>query len=190
MKKLVLVVSILFSQTLFADWVLNEKLSSLSFVTTKNASVTEKHTFKKMEGSLNPDGLANLTIKLDSVETGVPIRNDRMKELLFQVDRFPEAVVELKVDKKQLDSLKLGQIIDLPVGANLKLHGIEQAIEAKLRVIKLVNEGLTVSTAEPILLNTDLFGLKAGVEKLREIVNLQSITGVVPVTLNLVFDLQ
>jgi polyisoprenoid-binding protein YceI len=190
MKKLALIVLVLFAPTAFADWVLNQKLSSLSFLTTKNASVTEKHTFNKMSGSLSDEGLAKLVIQLNSVETGVPIRNERMKELLFQIERFPEALVELKFDKTKLDSLKAGQMMDLPVTANLKLHGIERSMDANLRIIKLTNAQVSVTTVEPIIMNTEWFGLQAGVEKLREIVNLQSITGAVPVTLSLVYNLQ
>lgn len=190
MKKLLLIMLLLFVPNAFADWVLDRQLSSLSFLSTKNQNVSERHTFKEMTGGLSADGVAKLAISLKSVETGVPIRNDRMKELLFQIDRFPEAVVELNFEMNQLNSLKPGYLVDLPVTAKLKLHGVEQALEATLRVIRLANNQVSVATVEPIILNTDKFGLQAGIEKLREIVNLQSISSAVPVTLSLVFKLQ
>lgn len=188
MKTLMSLLLIVFAPCVFADWQLNQQFSKLNFISTKNSSVTEVHSFGKMAGSLSAEGRANLVIELGSVETGVTIRNERMKELLFQTERYPEAQVELEFDKNRLASLKAGQMMDMPINANLKLHGISRPVEGKFRVIKLFNKQIVVTTIEPLILNTDWFDLQEGIEKLREIVNLQSITATVPVTLNLVFD--
>ncbi|GAB4261746.1 MAG: hypothetical protein Kow0065_12350 [Methylomicrobium sp.] len=171
-----------------ADWVLNSKQSKFNFMTTKNASVTEKHVFEKITGSISSGAIATLKIDLASVETGVPIRNERMQELLFEVGRFQEAVVTLKPNRTQLDALKAGEFFDQPVSANLNLHGMENSVDANLRIVKLADGGLLVTTIAPIVFNPELFGMKNGIEKLRNIANLQSITSLVPVTFSLVFD--
>ncbi|MGR9117210.1 MAG: YceI family protein [Gammaproteobacteria bacterium] len=188
MKKIFFVVLFLVSQVSVADWRLNDKVSALSFISTKNASVTEVHSFKELSGSVKDNGEAMLKIGLESVETNIPIRNDRMKQFLFETDRFKEAMVELKVDPAKIKELAVGEWVDMPVKAKLALHGVTQEIDAKLRVVKMQNNGIVVSTIEPVILSIDMFGLQSGLEKLKEIAKLGSITTTVPVALNLAFE--
>ena len=143
-----------------------------------------------MSGTLTNEGDAKLIIELKSVETNIPVRNDRMKQFLFEVDRFPEALVELKIDKNKLSTLNTGAAVDMNVKAMLKLHGGTQDLTAKLRVVKIQDNALQVTTMEPVVLNLVPLGLQAGLDKLKEIAKLDSITATVPVTLTLVFNRQ
>ena len=113
-----------------------------------------------------------------------------MKQFLFEVDRFPEALVELKIDKNKLSTLNTGAAVDMNVKAMLKLHGGTQDLTAKLRVVKIQDNALQVTTMEPVVLNLVPLGLQAGLDKLKEIAKLDSITATVPVTLTLVFNRQ
>ena len=188
MRKVIFAVLLSMTQMSVADWGLNNKASTLSFISTKNASVTEVHTFKELSGSVKNNGKAVLRISLDSVETNIPIRNDRMKQFLFETDRFKDATVELQVDPEKIQSLEAGVSADVPVKGKLNLHGITQEIEARLRVVKMKNNGLEVSTVEPILVSAGLYGMQSGLDKLKEIAKLTSITTTVPVAMNLVFE--
>ena len=190
MRKIIFAVLCLMAQWAVADWQLNNKASTLNFISTKNASVTEVHTFKKLSGGVKNNGEAILNISLDSVETNIPIRNERLKQFLFEIDVSSEASVVLDIDPDKVQALAPGSQIDLPVKAKLSLHGVSQAIDTRLRVVKLQNNGIAVSTTAPIILSTGAFGFQSGLDKLKEIAKLDSITTAVPVTMNLVFDWQ
>ena len=82
----------------FSDWELVNDDSHLNFVSFKAVDFAEIHSFKEMSGSIDSNGKANLVINLDSLETLIPIRNERMRNLLFETQIFPTANFYLQVD--------------------------------------------------------------------------------------------
>ena len=171
-----------------ADWTLDEQASKLYFLSTKNLSKTEVHTFKTITGSFTDAGQANIFIDLSSVETNIPVRNERMQKLLFEVANFPKAEISLTVDSNKLSALTPGAATVVRVEANLSLHGIRKPVIANLLVTGLQKGGLMAATQAPILLSLEDFGLVDGIEKLRTLAKLDSIDLKVPVTFTLVFD--
>ena len=64
------------------NWKLITDESAISFVSIKKGSIAEAHTFTDFSGVLD-HGKASVTIKADSIDTMVPIRNERAREFLF-----------------------------------------------------------------------------------------------------------
>lgn len=62
----------------YADWDLDSAGSQLHFMSVKADSVAKLHTFRTLSGSLSKSGEAKLIIDLNSVDTYVPIRDERM----------------------------------------------------------------------------------------------------------------
>ena len=89
----------------WAQWTLDNDRSRLSFISTKAGDIAEVHYFKNLSGTLLESGDAQVSVKLASVETLIPIRNQRMQTFLFQSDIFPEATLRTNVDP--FDSLGL-----------------------------------------------------------------------------------
>ncbi len=82
LQKSLLLSALCFSASqVYADWQLEADQSHIHFVSIKKAQVGEVHTFKQLSGSIDESGKAAITIQLDSVETQVPIRNERMREM-------------------------------------------------------------------------------------------------------------
>lgn len=179
---------LLLAQVSWADWVLRSDASSVTFLSTKNARITETHGFGKIAGHIAAEGAATLTIDLASVETQIPIRNERMRDMLFEVAKFPEAQVRLQLDAAALQQLSVGTLRTWPVQAKLSLHGVTQSINTELLVVGLAQGGVFVTTPQPILLTVDDYGLKAGLSALQTVAKLDSITPVVPVMLSLIFE--
>lgn len=168
-----------------AQWSLVNEASEFHFISIKKTSVAEIHQFKKLAGEVDATGAIRLAIDLASVETGVPVRNERLQAMFFDVAQFPVALFEGHADVSTLGRLKPGMSADLDVAGKLTLHGQSQEVKAALRAVALTHGRLLVTTRAPILLNAEAFGLAAGVEKLREIVSLPSISATVPVTFSL-----
>lgn len=168
-------------------WQLAADQSNVGFVSVKAGDVGEAHSFKTLEGSVAPDGAVNIGIDLASVDTGVDIRNQRMRDMLFEVTGFPKATLSAKIDPAAVSALKPGERKALAVPVTLDLHGTTNTIEARLMVTRLAGNSMLVETASPLIIDAGAVGLGAGVEKLRAVANLPAISAAVPVTASLVF---
>ena len=171
-----------------AEWSLDSKNSSLSFVSVKNGILAEIHEFKELEGAIDGTGTAVLTIDLDSVDTLIPIRDERMRKMLFDTSSFPEATVEVQLDNEILADLAASSGTEIEVFGTVTIKGKSQRMSAKVQVSALQDGGVMVSTVKPVLVGANQFNLISGLEALRAIAGLTSITPVSPVTFNLAFQ--
>ena len=181
----VCLLSLLFSAGTVAATLVGEK-SGVRFVSVKNASVAEVHHFSGLSGTLSEEGRVTVSIPLVDVETMIPIRNERMRELFFETVSFPAAVIEADIDMAAINALTSGDYLTMTVLFRLSLHGKEQMLETSVGVARLGDE-LHVDTLQPLIINAGSFGLVEGVERLREVAGLHSISTAVPVTASLVF---
>jgi polyisoprenoid-binding protein YceI len=171
----------------WAQWELDNSRSVVNFVTVKNASVGEIHSFSSLVGYIGAAGKVQLTISLDSVETLVPIRNERMRELLFETVQFPAATISAQLEPALLAAAAEGGVLTADVPITLTLHGQEKALSMPVVVVAEGDGRLRVFSARPVLVNAGDFGLEAGVAALQKIAGLQSISNAIPVTLHLLF---
>ncbi len=171
-----------------AGWQLNNDLSRLSFVSIKATDIGEVHSFKRLEGTLSDEGEVKVSIDLASVETLIPIRNERMQELLFETGVFPSAAITAKVDARALSQLAVGNAQVLAVEASLNLKGASLPVTLQMIAARVSNQRLMVSSLQPVLVSARSVGLSEGVEKLREIAGLPNISQAVPVSVVLTFD--
>lgn len=169
------------------DWRLVEDASQLSFVSIKNNAVTEVHRFHSLSGSVSEQGDASLSVDLNSVDTGIEIRDQRLRELLFETTLHPQAEVSLKLDPAQISTLEPGQFKVLDSKATLALHGLSMTVPASLRVSRLDARHWLVTSEQPVIVNAAQFNLLEGLEKLREVAGLKAIGAGSPVTFSLLF---
>ncbi|WP_042146639.1 MULTISPECIES: YceI family protein [unclassified Pseudoalteromonas] len=171
----------LFSTASFANWNLNNELSRVNFVSVKKNEIGESHYFKKLNASINDVGQFNLEINLTSVETLIPIRNERMQKFLFNTEVFPK--LNLTSDlSKQLKSLKKGQSAILKTQADLALNGINKLISLEVLATQQSNGDIVVASFMPVIINPADYNLTTGIDKLQELAKLPSITHSVPVS--------
>ncbi|HBW83674.1 MAG TPA: YceI family protein [Gammaproteobacteria bacterium] len=177
----------IFSAAASAQWTLNNEASTLSFVTVKADHVAEVHTFDELSGAIQEDGQVLIEIALASVNTLVPIRNERMQSMLFETDLFPRGSITAQINTDQLANMALGSSETMGVDFSLELHNQTQTYNATVLVSRQEN-GLMATTLKPIVVNAGSFDLVSGVESLREVAGLPSISRAVPVSFTVVFD--
>lgn len=189
MKRFYLAVSLFLCFVPFANakWQLDNTGSFLSFVSVKKGNIAEAHTFKQLAGNINKQGKATLQIELASVDTLIEIRNERMRNLLFETELFPKALFVADIDMAAVKALANGATKTLTLKGSLALHGNKKDITTEVSVSRLDDNSLLVSSRKPILLNAQDFALEKGVEKLREVALLPSISTAVPVSFTLLF---
>jgi hypothetical protein len=170
-----------------ADWTLDGERSQLHFISIKAANIAEVHHFQRMSGAIDANSELKLNIALASVDTGIEIRDDRMREFLFESDLFPQATITAGINAKALANLEVGEGSSVNVPAKLRIKDREIDIEISALALKLNARTLVVTSQQPLLLNTAALGLDAGVEKLRELAGLPSISQAVPASFVLTF---
>lgn len=171
-----------------AGWSLDASESTLYYVTSKAASVSEVNSFAQLSGAIADDGVANVSIHLGSVDTAIDIRNERMREIVFQVNNYPLATVSINTDGDMLSSLAAGESRMVSYDAVIDLHGVTQQLPIDIVVTGQQDGGLLVSLVKPLIVNAALFELADAVEQLREIAGLPSINNNVVVDFTLQFD--
>ena len=170
-----------------AHWELDNNSSTLSFVTVKADHVGEVHTFDQLSGEINDDGSVQITIELASVNTLIDIRNERMQNMLFETNLFPQATISGEIDLDAVAAMDAGVSQAISVDFDLAIHGESSSYTADVLVTR-TESGVLASTVKPIIVMADTHGLVSGVEALREVAGLPSISRAVPVSFNVVFE--
>ncbi|MGE8334190.1 YceI family protein [Pseudomonas laurylsulfatiphila] len=170
-----------------ADWYLDGESSRLSFVSTKNANVSEVQRFLVLHGKVDPQGLAQVEVELESINSGIPLRDERMRKELFQVDRFPDALITTKIDLRPINDLAPGAQLELRLPLMVDLHGKQHEYQAELLATRLDDRRFQVVTLEPLVINAEDFDLAPGLETLRKMAGLSAISLSVPVGAVLIF---
>ncbi len=170
-------------------------LSSIQFVTTKAGQpgvggISEVQSFKRFSGGLGADGRVSFDIDLASVDTGVGIRDDRLRTMLFNVQLMPQARFEARLDPALTRALSQGAPSDIDLKGTLTLAGQSKPVDAKLRLTRLAGGALQVSTRAPIVIDANQYGMKAGVEAMREVMGLNFLASAAPVSFTLVLNEQ
>ncbi|UVM06357.1 YceI family protein [Pseudomonas laurylsulfatiphila] len=170
-----------------ADWYLDGESSRLSFVSTKNANVSEVQRFLVLHGKVDPQGLAQVEVELESINSGIPLRDERMRKELFQVERFPDALITTKIDLRPINDLAPGAQLELRLPLMVDLHGKQHEYQAELLATRLDDRRFQVVTLEPLVINAEDFDLAPGLETLRKMAGLSAISLSVPVGAVLIF---
>ena len=169
------------------EWSLVPAESLVSFVSVKNNAVAEAHRFTELSGRVSNQGKVEITIKLASVDTGIEIRDQRMRDLLFEVATFPAADLTLDVDAAQVRALPVGGQSLQKASATLSLHGQSTTLPIEARITRTSDTRWLVTSERPAIVTATNFELINGVEELRKVAGLQAIASAVPVTFTLAF---
>lgn len=171
-----------------AAWELDSEKSTLTFVSTKAIHIAEVHKFTNLSGDMDAQGKVVIQIGLNSVDTGIDIRDERMRNMLFDTETHESATISADVDLGKLSNLGSGEAVELTIEGVLSLHGQSNSLSAEVIVASIGETTLLVTSKKPIVVNAFQFQLGEGVEALREIAGLPSISLAVPVNFVFQFD--
>lgn len=170
-----------------AGWYLDNESSRLSFISTKAGNFSEVHRFLTLHGKVDDQGAACLRIELESVSTGIPVRDERLRSVLFKVEQFAEAQVMAQLNLGPITDLAPGAQLELRLPIQVEIHGRKHGYMAELLATRLDDQRFQVVSLAPLVLNAEDFGLGEGVEALRKLARLDFISLSVPVGAVLIF---
>ena len=151
----------------WAEWQVADN-SGIQFVSIKNNTIGEVSHFDMISGTVGDQGAVEVRVALDSVETNIGIRNDRMKKMLFEVGLYPEAVITAQLSEETMAAVGSSSGAAVPVVLQIDLHGQVVSKDAVLTVSATDAGGFSATTSQPILLNAAEFNLEDGVAALAE----------------------
>ena len=182
---LLLVICLMTSAHVLAGWVIDPDGSYVGFASVKNDLIAENHSFTNVTGTIEDSGNAKIVIALASVETLIPIRNERMQAILFEVAQYPEVTVTANLNLDRFTSLGLGESETDTILLDVNLHGTNLSKNVLVKVIRSSDTSYEITSLGPIVIHASQFALSDGLEALRKIAGLQSIDLMVPVTFDL-----
>lgn len=141
-------------------------------------SAAENNRFAKLEGEVGDNGTAEVRVLLDSVNINVAIRDERMRKIVFQTEKFPVAKVSAQVPGNFLSEQGLHQI-DLTL--QLDLHGMQKLMAVPVSVVNESSRILAISMS-PVLVEAADFVLGGGILELTKLAGLMFIPITVPVS--------
>jgi polyisoprenoid-binding protein YceI len=170
-----------------AQLTLDKAQSTVNFISTKNEHVSETHTFDNFSGGLSEQGKLTITIDIASVETLVPIRNERMQKMLFNMSDYSSATFTAQVDPA-LTKLEAGEMKRVTVAGEMMIAGNKAPISFEVMLTGLKDGSINATTATPTILSASEFNLDEGVAALQKVANLKSISKSVPLSFSATFS--
>ena len=162
--------------------------STLNITSVKNDRFAELFTFKKVAGSIDDaSGKATIEIALDSINSGIEIRDERMRKYLFDTAQYKTANFVADVDLESVSALKAGEQQAVELKGELTLNGNTVPMVFQTQVTRLSGGELSVATVTPGFIDVTRHKLAPGIGKLRSLAGLNNISLAVPVTFSVIF---
>ena len=114
-----------------------------------------------LEGRLEVDGDAvsgSIAFDLQSLTTGIALRDRHLKEKYLEVGRFPRATFTLsRLALDKVPSSESFSAVTIPFGGTLALHGVEKPVGGEA---KIARAGPTVTTTASFEISIKDFGIE------------------------------
>ena len=128
-----------------------------------------------------------VVVDVASLDTMIPIRNERMLSMLFDAENHPLIEVTADLEKDLLEDLMPGTGVQMNMQFTLYLLDQEIPVMADVAIERLSETAFSVTNTSPVIIEARSAGLGEGVEELRKVANLPSISNAVPVNFYLQF---
>ena len=169
------------------NWTLDPDASVLTYQSVKKNTIVETNKIRNITGTLSSAGDAKISFDLNSVDTGVDLRNVRMRFLFFETFTYPTAEVTAKVDPAAFADLATKRRVKTTLPFHLSLHGVSKDLEASVVVTMISDTQVSVASEAPVAVHVEDFGLLPNVDKLQQAANVTNIVPTASVSFDFVF---
>ena len=169
------------------NWTLDPSASVLTYQSVKKNTIVETNKIRNITGTLSASGDAKVAFDLNSVDTGVDLRNVRMRFLFFETFKYPTAELTAKVDPAAFADLPAKRRMKATLPFRLSLHGVDKDLEASVVVTMISDTMVSVASEAPVAVHVEDFGLLPNVDKLQQAANVTNIVPTASVSFDFVF---
>lgn len=169
------------------NWTLDPAASVITYQSVKKNTIVETNKIRNITGTLSSAGDAKVTFDLNSVDTGVDLRNVRMRFLFFETFKYPTAELTAKVDPAAFADLATKRRVKATLPFRLNLHGVDKDLEASVVVTMISDTMVSVASEAPVAVHVEDFGLLPNVDKLQQAANVTNIVPTASVSFDFVF---
>ena len=173
-----------------SNWTLDPSASVLTYQSVKKNTIVETNKIRNISGTLSSTGDAKIIFDLNSVDTGVDLRNVRMRFLFFETFTYPTAEVTAKVNPAAFADLATKRRVKTVLPFRLSLHGVEKELEASVIVTMINDTQVSVASEAPVAVRVEDFGLLPNIAKLQEAANVTNIVPTASVSFDFVFAVE
>jgi OOP family OmpA-OmpF porin len=170
------------------NWTLDPSASVLTYQSVKKNTIVETNKIRNITGTLSSAGDAKISFDLNSVDTGVDLRNVRMRFLFFETFTYPTAEVTAKVDPAAFADLPTKRRVKTTLPFHLSLHGVSKDLEASVVVTMISDTQVSVASEAPVAVHVEDFGLLPNIDKLQQAANVTNIVPTASVSFDFVFN--
>ncbi|WP_261883755.1 YceI family protein [Vibrio pelagius] len=164
----------------------NEHLSTVNFASIKKQYIVEPAVISGVSGKIDEKGRLEITVPLNTLDTGVSIRNERLRAMFFDEKRFPSVNVTATVPEQLMGDEDLAIQKMLP--ATVELYGQSKELIFTVNIVKSGGH-LMVSTAKPTVISGFDFGIpKESLDSVSNTVGDIALSPNVPVNFSLVLE--
>lgn len=169
------------------NWTLDPAASVITYQSVKKNTIVETNKIRNITGTLSAAGDAKVTFDLNSVDTGVDLRNVRMRFLFFETFKYPTAELTAKVDPAAFADLATKRRVKATLPFRLNLHGVDKDLEASVVVTMISDSMVSVASEAPVAVHVEDFGLLPNIDKLQQAANVTNIVPTASASFDFVF---
>ena len=172
-------------------WQLDPRCSSISFVTGKSLGqpdpVLERGYFRTISGTVDlRTHTASISVHLDTIKTGIGIRDVRVRDYVFKTRKYPLALIEARLSSAMENAGLWSDPLKINTPVTVRIAGEKQEVNSQFSIARS-DTLMVVQTLQPIMFNAAEFGLRSGFKKIAALAGLRGIAYIVPVDVQLCF---
>ena len=177
-----------FHREVTGTWRLVPAESAIHFVGIKNDAVGVPGSFSSLEGAFDSTKRTGwVEVKLGSAETGNPARDENIRTTFFEAARFPVARFDVAGLPAPEALPAPGTSTQLELSGTLALHGAALALKIPASISRDAQNHFHLRNAAPVILTTKDLGMDAQLAALKAVCGHESLSGAVPVDVDLAF---
>ena len=169
-------------------WRLVPAESAIQFVGIKNDSAAVTGSFASLGGAFDSAKRTGwIEVKLGSADTANPERDENIRERFFEVAKYPVARFDVTGLPPAEAFPAPGGAVRIEITGTLSLHGAALALHLPARVWRDGQNHLHLRNDTPLVLSAHDLGMDAQLGALKAVCGHTSLSGVVPLQVELGF---
>jgi polyisoprenoid-binding protein YceI len=169
-------------------WLLVPAESSIWFVGIKNNAIAVPGSFTGMEGGFDVSKReAWLEVRVGTVDTGSPERDDNLRVHFFDSVSFPAARFALTGIPSAAELPAVGSDLSTTLAGKLLIRGTEFPLTVPVRVTRAVSDQIRVRNTRPVVLSMKDLGMAQALAVLKAVCGHEAVSGAVPIEIDVVF---